>query len=527
MNGKLKTLLIMVLTLSFTFYTLAALYQPSRLAAKPGHLRIDLRWSGINKADIVYEVQRSAKRSGLFKKINQEPLRWKLFSDFTGKTTSKYYYRVRMLKLQKTKKRKEKNRKILGKGPWSTIVEGRSRRSTPAQFMTEVQAASFRYFYDYAHPVSGLAREGSHRGYDLVAIGVSGFGLFNLGVGVERKFITRQQGAARALKILRFLDTKAQRYHGAFPHWMNGKTGEIIRFGKKQDGVDIVETSFLMHGMLFLREYFNRNNIMEREIRKLADKIWRGVQWNKFVKGSHIMWNWSPTTGWDVLKLKVGGFNEAQITYLLAMASPTHPIKPELYRKGWIGKHYVNERKHYGIKIYLNKGIGPPLFFTHYSYLGFDPKQIYCNGKSYFAHFRALAQVQKKYAMENPGGYKDYGRLWGLTASMGPDGYRAFRPGERDNGTITPTAALSSMPYTPNESKDFMKYLYLKYKGKVWGEFGFFDALNPSRDFYPRKYLGLDTGTIAPMIENYRTGLCWKTFMKAPEIKKLLTIINK
>jgi len=497
----------------------AGLKAPMKLIVKPGHLRIRLRWQYAEAKNIVYEVERSSSHSGSFERLNKEYLRWSVYCDFTGKTTSRYYYRVRAVKL--------KNKKVKTVGPWSQVILGHSRRSTATQFLTEIQEVSFSYFYDFAHPVSGLSREGSHRKYDLCAIGVTGFGLFNLGVGVERKFITRVQGINRALKILRFLSTKVQRHYGAFPHWVNGTTGKLIKFGKKQDGIDIVETAFLAQGLLFLREYFNRKTNSEKAIRRLTNKLWREIEWDRFVKDDSLMWNWSPKSNWDVLKLKVTGFNECQIAYILALASPTHPIKPEVYWKGWFSRHYGSERKKYKIPLYLSKGHGPPLFFTHYSYLGLDPRQLTYKGKSYFEHFRDLALVQKRYADENPGEFKGYGRLWGLTASMGPDGYRAHRPGERDNGTITPTAALSSMPYLPNDSKAFMKYLFIKYKAQVWGDFGFFDALNPSRDYFPRKYLGLDVGTIAPMIENYRTRLCWKTFMKATEIKKIVKLLKQ
>jgi hypothetical protein len=519
MNNSIKTIIIPIIILLFIFNVKAALKAPAKLSAKPGHLRISLRWQSEGAKNIVYEVERSSSSSGSFRRLNKEYLRWPVYCDFTGKTASRYYYRVRAVKLKK--------KKVQTVSPWSRVISGYSRRSTATQFLTEIQEASFSYFYDFAHPVSGLSREGSHRGYDLCAIGVTGFGLFNLGVGVERKFITRVQGTDRALKILRFLNNKAQRYYGAFPHWINGTTGKVIKFGKKQDGIDIVETAFLAQGLLFLREYFSRNTSAEKELRRLANKLWREIQWNRFVKDDTLMWNWSPNSKWDVLKLKVTGFNECQIAYILALASPTYSIKLEIYWKGWYSQNYGSTRKKYQTTLYLSKDYGSPLFFTHYSYLGLDPRQLAYKGKSYFEHFRDLALVQKRYAEDNPGKFKDYGRLWGLTASMGPDGYRAHRPGKKDNGTITPTAALSSMPYVPNDSKAFMKYLFFKYKAQIWGDFGFFDALNPSRDYFPRKYLGLDVGTITPMIENYRTGLCWKRFMQAPEIKKTVKLLKQ
>jgi len=409
-------------------------------------------------------------------------------------------------------------------------VKGVSRRSSPDELLTEVQEASFRYFYDYGHPVSGLAREGSHRKHVLCTMGATGMGFFNLGVGVERGFITRKQGVARALKMLRFLSQKAVRYHGAFPHWMNGSTGKTIRFGKKDDGADLVETAFLAQGMLFFREYFTGADPEETEIRRLADQLWRDIEWDWFVKEeksrSSLLWHWSPNYGWEK-NLRIGGFNECQITYILALASPTHPVPMKCYRTGWEHSRYARKREMFSIPLELHRGYGPPMFFFHYSYLGFDPRSISYSGRTYFDHFRDLCRVQVRYAESKKDQFKGYGPIWGLTASMGPDRYLAYAPGPRDNGTIAPTAALSSMPYVPDESVSCLTTMYEKHGKRIWDEFGFRDSFNLSRDWVAKGLLGIDAGPIAPMIENHRTGLWWRVFMKAPEMRSVVQRLGR
>ncbi|HEY3762036.1 MAG TPA: glucoamylase family protein [Verrucomicrobiae bacterium] len=421
--------------------------------------------------------------------------------------------------------------KTHGAGVEADVVLPNSGALDTNQLLTKVQEASFDYFYEYGHPVSGLARDSSARKPDICAIGGSGMGFFNLGVGIERGFIARSEGAARVLKELKFLSEKAERFHGAFPHFINGQTGKVIRYGKYGNGADIVETAFLMQGVLFAREYFSQQNPDEIEIRLLANELWREVDWTWFVGRSNsspaLIWNWSPNYGFQ--KLQVVGFNECQIVYVLALASPTHPIQPRSYWEGWETADYSTNRTEFGIPLELGNHprIGPPLFMTQYSYLGMDPHRIMFHGKSYFDHFRDFCLVQVRYAQSRTNKYKGYGPLWGITASVGPDGYRGFAPGLRDNGTIAPTAALSSMPYVPAESISCLVEMYYKQQNsKLWGPYGFYDAFNLSRNWVAKQYLAIDEGPIAPMIENYRSGLCWKTFMKCPEIQPVLKMLN-
>lgn len=493
---------------------------PVGLRALSRQLRVDLLWED-DRQITGYEVQRAAQAGGPFTDLISHLPRVPIHSDFIGTAGGEFFYRVRSLRTN------EGSPAVL-RSEWTEPVKGSPRPLDAEGLLTEIQEASFRYDYDFAHPVSGLIREGTGFFPDFCAIGATGMGLFNLAVGVERQFITRQQGADRALKMLRFLSEKADKFHGAFPHFLNGSTGQVNPFFDGDDGADLVETAFLMQGVLFLREYFAGPNAAETEIRELANSLWRGVEWNWFAHddpdGAALIWHWSPTRGWRN-KLPITGFNECHIVYLLAMVSPTHPVSPKYYWQGWESKHFGAARSRFGIALELSHDFGPPLFWTHYSYLGLDPRLVSYHQRTYFEHFQDLSRVQVRYAESRRADFKGYGPLWGITASNGPKGYEPFAPGERDNGTLAPTAALASMPYVPEASRACMVELYQRHGARLWGPFGFYDAFNFSRDWVSNNYLGIDVGPIAPMIENHRTGFCWKTFMRAPEIQQALGLV--
>jgi hypothetical protein len=397
--------------------------------------------------------------------------------------------------------------------------------------LADVQRASIRYFYEFGHPVSGLTRVGSERPPELCEIGGTGWGCFNLIVAAERNFIPRADVAQRAQMLVRFLATKADRFHGVFPHWMNGDTGKTIPFGKEDDGADLVETAFLAQGLIALREYFTHDDPVEKEIRTLADQIWRDIDWTWFAKEQNgrsvLLWHWSPTLGWKK-DMAVQGFNETHIIYLLALASPTHPVEAKFYREGWQGggERFSTPREDFGIPMTLGRGMNMPLFFAHYSYLGFDPHALSFKGRTYFDHLRDMCRVQIAYAQSKADTFKGYGPLWGLTSCRGPKGYKPYSPGPRDDGTIAVTAALSSLPYVPEQSLAFLRELQ-KQRERLWGEFGFADAINPTQNWISTGWLGNDIGTIAPMIENHLSGLCWKTFMKAPEVAVALKRVRE
>lgn len=397
------------------------------------------------------------------------------------------------------------------------------KRLTDDELLTEVQRRTFRYFWDFGHPVSGLARERSdttHINHEVVTIGGSGFGVMAIIVGVERGFITRQQAVERLLKIVNFLDQKAERYHGVWAHWLNGTTGKTIAFSEKDNGADLVETSFLFEGLLAAHQYFNADTPQETELRALIDRLWKETDWNWFTNGQDVLfWHWSPTVGW-AMNHPLHGHNEGQITYVLAAASPTSPIADSVYHKGWAsGDIFLNGGKFYGIPLPLGMDYGGPLFFTHYSYLGLDPRGLRDRYADYWQQNVNHTLINRRHAIENPNGYKGYGKnSWGFTASDGPTGYSAHDP-LNDRGVITPTAALSSFPYTPKYSMQALRHFYEKMGDTLWGDYGFKDAFSPSADWVADSYLAIDQGPIIGMIENYRSGLLWELFMSHPDVQ--------
>lgn len=389
------------------------------------------------------------------------------------------------------------------------------------ELLTLVQKQTFRYFWDYAHPESGLARERSNGRDQITTIGGSGFGVMAIIVGIERGFITREQGAERMLKIVQFLNKKAQSYHGVWPHWINGQTGETIAFSRKDDGADLVESAFMIQGLLVAHQYFDKPTGMERQIRGLTNKLWREAEWDWFTQGGQdiLYWHWSPNNGW-AMNHRITGHNECHITYILAAASPTFSVKESVYHKGWTSSNvFRNGREYYGIKLPLGTDFGGPLFFTHYSYLGLDPRGLKDRYADYEKQMKAHTLINRAYCIDNPKGYKGYGeKCWGLTASDGDRGYSAHCP-TNDRGVITPTAALSSIPYTPEYSMQAMRYFYEELGDKLWGEYGFKDAFNLTENWFAPSYLAIDQGPIIVMIENYRTQLIWNLFMNHPDIQ--------
>lgn len=402
---------------------------------------------------------------------------------------------------------------------------------TDEQLLTSVQEATIRYFWDYAHPISGLARErlGSA---ETCTSGGTGFGMMAIVVGVERGLIGRAEAAAHLLKAVQFLEKRATRYHGAWAHWINGSTGQTIPFSKYDDGGDLVETSFLIQGLLTVRQYFTADDPMERQLRETITRLWQEVDWRWYLRyptGKRLYWHWSPRYKWQMDHAIGGHFNECMITYLLAIASPTYAIDPSCYYEGWVGQEaqgYSNGQTYYGYKQWVGWPMGGPLFFTHYSFLGLDPKAMedrFCN---YFENNRNISLIHRAYCAANPGNHKGYSAVcWGLTASDTPGGYTAHEP-RQDNGTITPSAAISAMPYTPEESMAALRHFYHIHGKRLWGPFGFKDAFNLDKDWFADSYLAIDQGPIVIMIENHRTGLCWRLFMANPEIRDMLAKVK-
>ena len=399
--------------------------------------------------------------------------------------------------------------------------------------LTIAEESSFRYFWDGAEPFSGMARErynvdGIYPDSDMNVItsGGSGFGLMAIIAGIERGFISREEGVSRFERIMSFLTT-ADRFHGAYPHWLNGETGRAVPFSPKDNGADLVETAYLVQGLLAVRQYLANGNEAERSIAATADKIWREVEWDWFTRGGEdvIYWHWSPDFGWE-MNFPVRGYNECLILYILAASSPTHPVSEQAYHLGWARGGGINgftEKYGYTLNLRHNgaEEYGGPLFWSHYSFLALDPRNLKDRYSDYWEHNRNHTLINWKWCSENPNGFKGYGPdCWGLTASYSIHFYAAHAPGKSsDLGVISPTAALSSMPYTPEQSMAALRHFYYSLGDRIFGKYGFYDAFSEEAEWYPAKYLAIDQGPIVIMIENYRTALLWNLFMSCPEIR--------
>lgn len=445
-----------------------------------------------------------------------------------------------------TKKEVVKDQRIDG----PTIYQGLS----DDQLLDTIQYYTFQYFWDGAEPNSGMGRERYHMSDNypkgdkhIVTVGGSGFGLMAIVVAVERGWITREAAVERFNRIADFL-AKADRFHGVWPHWLNGETGKARSFSKKDNGGDLVETSFMVQGLITVQEYFKNGNEQERALSAKVEKLWKEVEFNWHQNNEDVLyWHWSPDYNWE-MKFGLEGYNECLIAYIVGAASPDYQITAEAFHKGWNrGGDIVKPIEKYGYELTLKHNsrceTGGPLFWAHYSYLGFNPTNASDRYANYMDINIAHTMINRGYCLENPHGYKGYGEdLWGLTASYSLYGYSGWvkeggratsepnfseentgysaHSGDSDFSVISPTAALSSFPYAPEECMKVARNLYENLGNKAFGKFGPYDALSVEFNWYPQKYLAIDQGPIVVMIENYRSGLIWNLFMGNEDVKK-------
>ena len=511
----------------------ARMNAPQSLKAIGYDRHVELRWDAVESAGLARYVVYRSLEGGKFEPIGTQLPDTQRYVDFLGKSGVKAEYKVAAADW------------AYQESEMSAAAGASTREMTDDELLTMLQEACFRYYWEGADPHSGMARENIPGDDRIVATGASGMGIGALIVGVDRKFITREQGVERLTKIVGFLE-KADRYHGVWSHYMEGATGKTMPvFGMFDNGGDLVETSFLMEGLLAARQYFNGSGPREQDLYKRITALWESVEWSWYrenPQSEYLYWHWSPQWTWTIHHPLIG-FNETMITYLLSMASPGHGVPADMYysgwasqgqraldyRKGWSGStdgdHYGNGNTYYGIKLDVGVGTGGPLFFTHYSFFGFDPhalKDKWTN--SYFENNRNIALINRAYCVANPKKFDGYGsNAWGLTASDGPWGYVAHAPDDaNDKGTLTPTGALASFPYTPEASMEAFKHYYRDLGPTVWDIYGPRDAYNAKAHWVSPLYMGLNQAPITVMVENYRTGLVWKNFMKNPEIAEML-----
>ena len=409
-----------------------------------------------------------------------------------------------------------------------------SSRKFPAitddSLLTLVQKQTFKYFWDYGHPVSGLARERSNEAPETVTSGGSGFGIMCIPVGINRNFITRAQGLARMQTIVSFLKNTAVKVKGAFPHWLNGTTGAIIPFSPNDNGADLVETSYLMMGLLTARQYFNGADAAETALRADINTLYNNVEWNWFRQNNQnvLYWHYSTDKGW-IMNHQIRGWNECLITYILAASSTTYGIPASVYHSGWTANGpngFIYTASHYGYNLPLGPILGGPLFFEHYTFMGVNPNGLNDAYANYATQTRNHTLINYNYCKNNPKSWYGYSdSCWGLTASDILNGYTASSP-TNDVGVIAPTAALSSMPYTPTESMQALKFFYYVLGDRLFKEYGFVDAFSLAQTWHAGSFLAIDQGPIIGMIENHRTGLLWNLFTSCPEVKNGMRLLG-
>lgn len=512
----------------------ASLPAPKNLRATGQDRHVELEWDRVNSPSLArYVIYRSLDKQN-FEPVGIQVPDVTRYSDFIGKSGLTAEYRI------------VSSDRSYHSSPPSNTATASTRELTDDELLTMLQRACFHYYWEGADPDSGMALESRPGDDRIVATGATGMGIAALIVGVDRGFISRPQGIERLTKIVNFLE-HAERYHGAWSHFMDGSTGKTMPvFGMFDNGGDLVETSFLMEGLLAARQYFRGQSQPERDLYQRITQLWRTVEWGWYrgpEPGDFLYWHWSGQWAWHIQHPLIG-FNEVMITYLLAMASPAHSVPAEMYYSGWAsqseraasyragwsgsiaGDHYANGHTFFGIRLDVGVGTGGPLFFTHYSYLGLDPHAFHDRyTSSYFDNNRNIALINRAYCIANPKHFAGYGAdAWGLTASDGPWGYVPHAPDEiNDRGTLTPTGALSSFPYTPEASMAAFKHYYRDLGDELWDIYGPRDAYNPGENWVSRIYMGLNQAPIVVMIENYRTGLVWKNFMSNPEIGDMLS----
>lgn len=532
-DGKNHTIYIDQIELSSNDVSPNKAVTPS-ITAKAYERHSNVIWNNSNPDNVKYVKIYRSSGGQPFKSVGIQDPTVGMYTDYSNEpnTEFKYYITCVGYDYSETKPSNE--------------VKVTTRYMTDDELLSMLHEATFRYYWDGAEEESGLSCENIPGRRNMIATGASGFGIMGIVSGVERGFITREQAVGRLKKIVQFLD-KAETFHGAYPHFIDGTTGKVEPFfGKRDNGADLVETSFLFQGLLTARQYFDKNTSDETLIRNTITKLWENIEWDWFKKtedSKYLYWHWSPDREW-IINHKLIGWNETMITYLLGIASPTHGIGKDMYYSGWAsqelyakeyrsawggssdGSDYWNGNTYYGIKLDVGVNRGGPMFFTQFSFMGFDPRGLKDRYSStdYYDILRNMVMINYRYCLENPKGRIGYGPdCWGLSVCENPWGsYGAYEAVEHnEDGTMSPAGALAVFPYTPKESMDALRNYYRNYGHFLWGEYGFRDAFHLGENWCSNIYMGLNQGAISVMIENYRTGLIWDLFMKDKDVQRM------
>lgn len=391
------------------------------------------------------------------------------------------------------------------------------------EFLDMVEKSAFMYFMNECGP-NGLIQD-RMTDKKMSSTLTEGFHLTAMCIGAERGWISREEAAVRTLITLESY-SKLKRFHGIFAHYYDIHTGEVIPLMHKiDDGADLSETGFMMGGVLVCRTYFDRDNETERKIRALATQLYEAVEWDWMLQDQYgkihktLSWMWSPNYGFTQgQRIKSNMEMSSMITYLLAIGSPSHPIPADCWEQGW-ATNYRTGTFHGRTFIYC-----PPLFAHQYAQVWFDFRSMKDRFADYFRNSTHATLVNREYCLNTLYPGKD---IWGLTFCDGPKGYGIYgyppkNKGVDEDATIAPTGPGGSIVFTPEESISSLKYMYANYKDQLWDKYGFYDSFSLKHNWFDKDYIGLDQGPILIMIENYRTGLVWKYFMKNEYVRAAL-----
>ena len=382
-------------------------------------------------------------------------------------------------------------------------------------FLDMVEKASFKYFLCCTNPENGLVMDRASNwktpdfSYAPASIAGVGFGLSALTAGAERGWIAKEKAEELSLTTLKYFYNKIENHKGFFYHFIDMKTGRRVWNCE----LSSVDTALFLAGALQAGEYYDN-----AEIKKYAELIYRRVDWKWMLNGTgNICMGWTPEKGFIASYWK--DYNESMLLYVMAMGSPTHPVPARCWNN--INRPLGRYRDYQCI-------LCPPLFTHQFSHAWIDFRDMRDDYADYFQNSRQATLANRQFCIDSALSFKTYGPdCWGITACIGPDGYMAYGavPGNASSdGTVAPEAAGASIVFTPQESIGALKYIYKTHNKKMWGRYGFSDSFNLDRNWYAEDVYAINQGPMLLMIENFLSGLIWKTFMKNIYIRKGLEL---
>ncbi|MEI2725462.1 MAG: glucoamylase family protein [Verrucomicrobiota bacterium] len=510
-----RSFVLYALLLAGTFCAAVAIEAPTGLVSRTGDRSIVLHWDKNSESNLSgYRVYRSPNSGGPFVAQSPSLMASPGFCDLSASVVNGLtnFYRVTALT---TTAEESLPSAILAAVPHAFASDD--------EFLDYVQQCHFDYFWYLANPRNGLIPDRSTTNSPC-SIAAVGFGLTAIGIGVDHGWISRTQGVARVLTTLNTFLNGPQGpsssgtigYKGWFYHFLDMNTA--LRSPSTE--LSSIDTTLLLAGILYAKQFFDATNTDETTIRAMADAIFSRVDWNWMAQGTNVVsMGWFPSSGF--IPNNWVGYNEGLHLYCLGLGAPTNPLPASAWTRWTSG--YVWSTN-YG-QAYVPF---PPLFGHQYSHCWIDYRHTadaYMNGRNstYFQNSRRATLAQRAYCITNPSGRVGYSsNVWGLTACDGPSGYaaRGAPPAENDDGTIAPTAAGGSIAFTPEFSLPTLRYFYTQYRPRIWTAYGFRDAFNLGAQWYGSDELGIDQGPIVIMIENYRTQRVWRRFMRNPEVQR-------